>query len=469
MDLASIGLLLALVTIFYSSFGGEIKNAFWLAPLLTVLIFFACWLLVRPQKYFLGDLVVYFGTAIIILSISILGKLNFTYSFYFFTYLAVALVACFFTYFGLKQLLHVKKMSLRSLEGLRRPMILFLVLACLICFLYFSNVIWNWGSEEGEVNIKAFQTLLQGTSPYSKLYLMEYSWAKGTVTPYSYFPVTLLYYGLFSTFPTSPVSAFPSFSGLKVGTMLATVVAAILLLKTFKELKNESFGRFLFILYIFLFGFAWGGLDYIHSFAGFLIILTVYFLATGKNQLSLASAGFTALTQPIGTLFGIFVIAHIIRKTKSKVFAWKSVMALAPSVVIFSAFFFWDWQGFTKNIFGWWSGSYGNAAGTYFGSSSVASFTYFLSPAIEMVGSRTFLVAKILAMLILGIFLLLKYTQTIPRTLFSATVFIATWLFFVNSWISIMYLQELIITSLLLLGFLAISGRVTSRKPAETP
>lgn len=454
LDLASIGLLLALATIFYGSFAGDIKNSFWLAPLLTILIFFTCWLLVRPQQYSQGDLLIYFGTVIIILSIVYIGKLDFNYAFYLLMYLAVALIGCFFMYFGLKGFQRIRKISLKNLERLRRPMILFLLLACLICFLYFNNIIWNWGSEEGEVNIKAFQTLLQGTSPYSKLYPMEYSWAKGITIPYSYFPVTLLYYGLFSVLPTSPISAVPNFSNLKVGTMLATVAAAILLLKTFKELNNESLGRFFSILYLFLFGFVWGGLDYIHSLTVFFIILTTYFLATGKNHLSLASAGLTALTQPLGTLFSIFIIVYIVRKMRSKIFNWKNIIALAPSITILLTFFFWDWQSFMNNVFGWWSGSHGNIAGTYYGSSSVANLTYFLGPVIDAIGARTFFIIKIIVMLLLGIFLSLKYTQTIPKTLFSATIFISTWIFFVNSWISVMYLQEAIVTSLLLIGFL---------------
>ena len=467
MDFASIGLLLALTTIFYGSFVGDIKSYFWLAPLLTILIFFACWLLMRPQKYSHVDFIIYFATGIIILIISFLGKLDFNYSLYFFAYLAIALIACFFTYFGLKELRQVKKMSLKSMERLRQPMILFIVLACLICFLYFNNVIWNWGSEEGEINIKAFQTLLQGVSPYSKIYTMEYGWAKGTATPYSYFPVTLLYYGLFSVFPTSPISAVPNFSNLKVGTMLVTVFAAILLLKTFKELNHESFGRFLSILYILVFGFAWGGIDYIHTFAGFFIILTAYFLATGKNQLSLASAGFTALTQPIGTLFSMFVIVHIIRKTKPKFFNWKNIAALAPSAIILLTFFLWDWQSFINSIFGWWTGTQGGIAGTYFGTTSVANLTYFFNPIIEMIGARTFFITKITLMLLLGMVLSLKYTKTITKTIFSAAVFILTWLFLVNSWISVMYLQEAIVTSFLLIGFLVINSQNASRKPVE--
>ena len=340
MDLASIGLLLALTTIFYGSFAGEINNAFWLAPLLTTLVFFSCWLVVRPRKYFRSDLLVYFGAGTILLSIAFLGKLDFNFSFYFFMYLAVAFAASFFAYFDVKQIRQIKRINIKSLEKLRGPMILFLVLACLVCFLYFNNVIWNWGSEEGEVNIKAFQTLLQGASPYSKLYTMEYSWAKGSVTPYSYFPVTLLYYGLFSSLPTSPVSTFPNFSGLKAGTMMITLISAVILLKSFKELNRESLGRFLAIFYIFVFGFAWGGRDEIHMFTGFLIILTTYFLVTGKNKLTLASAGFTALTQPIGTLFSVFAIAFVFRKGKSGVFNWKKIAMIAPSAVILLIFFF---------------------------------------------------------------------------------------------------------------------------------
>ena len=459
MDLATLGLLLAFILYFYSSVAGDIKNFYWLAPLLTILIFFTCWLLARPQKYFLGDLMIYFGTGIIIFSISYLGKLDFTYSFYFFIYLAVALIACFFTYFNFNDLSQVTKTSLKSLERLRRPMILFLVFACIISFLYFNNIIWNWGSEEGEVNIKAFQTLLQGSSPYGKLINIEYAWSKGDVVPYSYFPVTLLYYGLFLAFPTSPISAVFNFSNLKVGTMLATVVATILLFKIFKELGDESLGRFLSILYLLLFGFEWGGLDYIHNVTVFFIILTFYFLATGKERLSLVSAGLTALTQPLGTLFSIFVIVHIIRKMKSRIFNWKNMLALAPLAIMLLTFFFWDWQGFCYSIFGWWSASYGNVGGTYHGTSSVANLTYFFNPVIEVIGGKLFFIIKVIAMLLLGMLLSLKYTKTITKTIFSATVFISTWIFLVNSWISIMYLQESIVTSLLLIGVLVIYGR----------
>jgi hypothetical protein len=109
MDFASIGLLLALSTIFYGSFVGDIKSSFWLAPLLTILIFFACWLLIRPQKFSRVDILIYFATGIIIIIISLLGKLDFNYSVYFFAYLAVALIACFFTYFGLKDSVKLRK------------------------------------------------------------------------------------------------------------------------------------------------------------------------------------------------------------------------------------------------------------------------------------------------------------------------------------------------------------------------
>lgn len=469
MDFASAGLLLALITIFYGSFAGDITNSFWLAPLLTVLIFFACWLLVRPQKYSRGDLIVYLGTVIIILSITFLGKLDFNYALYFFGYLAIALISSFFTYFGLKHIRRIRKTNLKSLEKLRRPMILFLILACLVCFLYFNNVIWNWGSEEGEISIKAFQTFLQGVSPYSKIYPMEYGWAQGTATPYSYFPTTLFYYGLFSVLPTSPISAVPHFSNLKAGTMIVTMFAAILLLKTFKELGHESFGRFLSILYILVFGFAWGGSDYIHTLAGFFIILTTYFLATGKNKLSLATTGFTALTQPIGTLFAIFVIVHIIRKTKSKILNWKNMVALAPSAIILTIFFFWDWPSFLNSVFGWWTGTHGSIAGTYYGSTSVANLTYFLSPVIEAIGAKTFFIIKMVLMVLLAMVLFSRYTQTITKTLFAAALFIFTWLFCVNSWISVMYLQEAIVTSFLLIGFLVIKSQASSKPTQTTP
>jgi hypothetical protein len=346
-------------------------------------------------------------------------------------------------------------------------MILFIVLACLICFLFFNNVIWNWDSEEGEINIKAFQTLLQGVSPYSKIYPTEYGWAKGTATPYSYFPITLMYYGLFSVFPTSPISAVPNFSNLKVGTMLVTVFAAILLLKTFKDLGHESFGRFLAILYLLVFGFTWGGIDYVHTFAGFFIILTTYFLATGKNQLSMVFAGFTALTQPIGTLFSIFVMVHIIRKTKPRFLNWKNMIALAPSAVILLAFIFWDYQSFMSSVFGWWTGTQGSSAGTFFGTTSIANLTYFLTPIIEMVGATRFFITKISFMLIFGTVLSLKYTKTIIRTLFSSAIFIVTWLFFVNSGISVMYLQEAIVTSFLFIGFLMINRQNASQEPVD--
>ena len=46
-------------------------------------------------------------------------------------------------------------------------------------------------------------------------------------------------------------------------------------------------------------------------------------------------------------------------------------------------------------------------------------------------------------------------------------MFILIWLFFVNAGISILYLQEAIVTSFLLIGFLVISSQNTSSKPAE--
>ncbi len=467
MDFALIGLLLALTTLFYGSFVGEIKSAFWLAPLLTVLVFFACWLLVRPQKYSPGDIAVYFATGIVIVAISLFGRLNFTYASYFYAYLAVAMIACFFTYSGLKELRHMKKPTLKSVEKLRRPMILFLILTCLICYLYFNNVIWNWGSEEGEISIKAFQTMLQGVSPYGKVYTMEYGWAAGTATPYSYFPTTILYYGLASVLPISPISVEPNFSNLKAATMLVTVLAAVLLLKTFKDLGQESFGRFLSLLYIFVFGFAWGGSDYIHTFAGFFIVLTTYFLARGKNQIALASAGFAALTQPIGTLFSIFVIVHVFRKTKPRFLNWKNIAVLMPSAILLLTFVIWDIQGFVYSIFGWWSGTLGGTAATFFGTTSIANFTYFFSPIIEAIGPRTFFISKITLMVLLGIALSLKYTKTITRTIFSSAVYIFAWLFFVNNGISVMYLQEAIVTSILLTGFLVIRSQNTSKKSVE--
>ena len=190
--------------------------------------------------------------------------------------------------------------------------------------------------------------------------------------------------------------------------MIASVFTAILLLKTFKELKNESVGRFLSLLYILLFGFVWGGGDSIHLLTVFFITITVYFLATGKNLLSLVFAGFTALTQPIGTLFSIFVIVHITRKTKPPFFNWKNIAALAPSAILLFTFIFWDYQGFVNSIFGWWTGTQGSIAGTYFGTSSIANLTYFFNPIIEIIGARTFFITKISLMLLLGIVLSLK-------------------------------------------------------------
>jgi|WetSurMetagenome_2_1015567.scaffolds.fasta_scaffold21846_1 hypothetical protein len=467
MDFASVGLLVALATIFYGNWSGDIKFSFWLAPMLIALVFIACWLLVRPAKYAVGDILGYFATVIIIVLIAVYGRLNYTYSAYFFGYIALAGFACFFTYFGFKELRHIRKPTRKSIEKLRRPMILFIIISVLVCYLYYNNVIWNWGSEEGEISIEAFKTMLSGVSPYSKVYLMDTGWAAGTSTPYSYFPSTLLYYGVMSVLPVSPIFVTPDFSNLKAGTMIIVVLAAVLLFKTFKDLGHESAGRFLMLLYLFVFGFLWGGQDYIHAFAGFFIIFTMYFLARGKNKAALLTAGFAALTQPLGTLVSIFVIVHVFRKTKPRVQNWKNLALLAPAAGVLLFFILWDVQSFVFSIFGWWSSTQGGVASTFFGATSVANFTYFVSPVVDALGARTFFIAKIALMLVFGFVLSWKFTKTVTRTVFSSAVFILTWLLFVNNGVSVNYFQEALVTVFLLLGLLMVKNQMSAQAAAE--
>ena len=86
-----------------------------------------------------------------------------------------------------------------------------------------------------------------------------------------------------------------------------------------------------------------------------------------------------------------------------------------------------------------------------------------------MIGGSGFFIIKLALISFLGIFLLAKYTKTIIGTLFSAAVYIATWLFFVNSWIGGMYFQEIIITGILFLGVLVASNKITFGRSEEGP
>src|SRR5512139_2563737 len=96
-------------TIFYGPFLGDIDTEFWLAPLLTVLVFVVCWLIMRPQKYSWGDIIAYFAVVLAILAVVVNGQFNISFGAYYFGYLALALAAVFFTYSGLKHLRQVKQ------------------------------------------------------------------------------------------------------------------------------------------------------------------------------------------------------------------------------------------------------------------------------------------------------------------------------------------------------------------------
>jgi hypothetical protein len=196
-------------------------------------------------------------------------------------------------------------------------------------------------------------------------------------------------------------------------------------------------------------------------FTAFSIILTTYLLTAGRKQICLLAAGFAALTQPIGTLFSAFVIVHVFRKTEpgfSNWKNWKNIVALIPAVAVMMVFVFWNVQGFFSSIFEWYASRQGGFAATYFGTTSVANLTYFFSPIIGVIGAKTFFLAKVMLTLLFGVILSLKFTKTITKTIFSAAVFILTWLFFVNNGISVMYLQEATVTILLLAGLIMINS-----------
>jgi hypothetical protein len=139
--------------IFYGPFLGDIDTEFWLAPLLTVMIFVICWLIMRPPKYSWGDIIAYLAVVLAILAVVVNGQFNLTFGAYYFGYLDLALAAVFFSYSSLKHLRQVKQLrmpTLKTLEKIRRPMILFIILACLISYLYFNNVIWNWAARKAK-------------------------------------------------------------------------------------------------------------------------------------------------------------------------------------------------------------------------------------------------------------------------------------------------------------------------------